>query len=314
MKWIITSLLIINVLAWSSCKKIPPPQTTTQDYLAVGGDFIYFMQRGKGRPLVILHGLPDHSLNQLRLVEGLSKNENVYAYDRKGMGLSSKPDLSYSLSQQIEELHHFIQIKGLTDKGERPVLLGHSVGGTLALGYAAKYSEKVRALILLNPTLIFKRGHTGLKDWNTWLLKQPGVGEAFMHMHSRFVTKQILNKMFYDKTKITDEVINRYHFPFQMKGGKKHFLGTLRSLYDLGDEGISIYMERVREANIPTLLIWTEKDPSMPVTDAPEIANRLNAQLLLVPECGHIPQLELDDQKLYAQLINPIEKFLKKVK
>ena len=308
--WAFSVLILLSF----SCKKIEPPKTTAQEFLSIGGDFIYFMEKGEGRSLVLLHGLPDHSLNQLRLMEGLAKTENVYVYDRKGMGLSSKPDLSYTLPQQIEELHHFIQIKGLTESHQKPALFGHSVGGTIAVGYAAKYPEKVRALVLLNPTLIFKRGHTGLKDWNTWLLKQPVFGETFMHMHSRYVTKQILNHMFYDKSKITEEMINRYHFPFQMKGANKHFLGTLRSLYELGNDGIAKYIEKVKQNNIPVLLFWTAKDPNMPVKDSYDLAIQLNATLHVIPDCGHLPQLELDDQNLYKEIIFPTQDFLKNLK
>jgi len=130
-------------------------------------------------------------------------------------------------------------------------------------------------------------------------------------MQTRGTLKAVLKHLFFDKSKVTEEMVDRYYDYLQSKGGRKHFLGTLRSYYELDEEELLKMADQVKIKGTPVFLIWTEKDPDMPLADAPLLAKRLGAKLKTIPNCGHIPQLELDDEELRAELILPIQNFLK---
>lgn len=303
-------MVLLASISLFACSRVPAPEVLPSDFTKINDHQFYRIAKGDGPPVVILHGLPDHSLNQFKFIETLSKTHHVLAYDRLGMGLSDKPKRSYDIQEQVEDLQEILSTHDL----KRSTLLGHSVGGTIAVRYAAQNPERVSALILLNPVLLFESGHTGLRDWNTWFMKQPLIGEIMMAMHSRSVTKAVLKHMIYDDTKVTDEVVDSYYFSFQEKGTKRHFLRTLRSMYRLGTDEFMRDADKIKQSHIPVLLIWTAKDPDMPINDAPVLAERLGAQLIVIDACGHLPQIELSDDRFIQEINVPIQEFLKEMK
>lgn len=305
-------LVLLTLRSTSALAKLALPQTQASDYWEIDGYRIFHLETlavAGAAPIVFLHGLPDHSLNQRRLIDLLAAKHGVVAYDRKGMGLSDKPPLAYDLPSQVRELEAVLTARGMN----QVVLIGHSVGGTLATMYTAEHPERVRALVVMNPVIFFEPGHTGLRQWDTWILHQPLVGESLMAFQNRWVTKAILKHLFYDDQRVTPELVNAYHFPFQMKGAKQHFLGTLRSFYELKTATFLAAAEQVNRWKVPTLVVWTERDAEMPVADGRDLAQRMNAKILTIPECGHLPQLELSEARLQSDLVEPLETFLSEI-
>lgn len=278
------------------------------DEMVFRGQKYFFIEQGQEHDttIVILHGLPDSSIHQRRLIDPLSKKFHVFAFDRLGMGLSAKPVIQYSFNAQVEEINEIMRAKGI----EKFVLLGHSVGGGLAVAYAHKYPEHVQGLIVMNATLIFERGHTGLKDVDTWFLKQPLLGETFMAFHNRAIVRQVLQVMFYDDSKISKDMIDEYFSFLDARGAKRHFLATLRDYYRMPSRVLVTQGQDIAKRGMPILLVWTENDEKVPFADAKDIANQWGAELRAVPNCGHLPQLELSDADLDTFVVQPIEEFV----
>lgn len=276
--------------------------------LILGGKKYFTIEKGEqnATTLVILHGLPDSSIHQRRLIDGLADKYHVFAFDRLGMGLSEKPIIDYSFENQVDEIDAVLRAKQI----DKFILLGHSVGGGLAVAYAQKYPEHVQALILMNATLIFERGHTGLKDIDTWFLKLPLLGETFMAFHNRAVVRQVLKVMFYDDAKITDKMVDEYFSFLNSRGAKRHFLATLRDYYRMPSRDLVEKGAQVAKRGTPILLLWTENDEKVPFTDAEDIAKQWGANLRAVPHCGHLPQLELSDADFSDFVIMPLVEFV----
>ena len=303
MKKIIFALLLFSMIHF--------PRAYSQD-LILGGRKYFTLEKGeKNSPaIVILHGLPDSSIHQRRLIDSLSEKFHVFAFDRLGMGLSEKPILDYSFENQVNEIDAVLRAKQI----DKFILLGHSVGGGLAVAYAHKYPERVQALILMNATLIFERGHTGLKDIDTWFLKLPALGETFMVFHNRAVVKQVLKVMFYDDSKISEKMVDEYFSFLNSRGAKRHFLATLRDYYRMPSRDLVAKGAEVAKRGTPILLLWTENDEKVPFTDAEEIAKLWGAHLRAVPHCGHLPQLELNDADFSTFVVEPIAEFVAALK
>jgi len=105
-----------------------------------------------GAPLVLLHGATLHWQDFEPLLPELEKNWHIYACDLRGHGKSSRAPSGYRAVDFIPDTTGFIQ----RVIGKPVVLLGHSNGGSIALGVAAQIPELIRAVVLLDPSLCLR--------------------------------------------------------------------------------------------------------------------------------------------------------------
>jgi len=116
-------------------------------FVHVGRTKVHYLERGEGRPLVMLHGLGAmiDDLVLSGLVSRAAAQYRVLAVDRPGYGASSRPrDRLWTLMAQADLLHEVLQRLGV----RQPMLLGHSFGATVALAYALRYP--VERLVLVS--------------------------------------------------------------------------------------------------------------------------------------------------------------------
>jgi pimeloyl-ACP methyl ester carboxylesterase len=118
-------------------------------FVEVGGARIHYLEKGTGPTLLLIHGLGasmrtfTHSL-----VERLADEFRVVVLERPGSGESTRgPRACARVHTQAETVSEFIRVMGL----ERPVLVGHSMGGAVALAVALAHPEQVRGLALVAP-------------------------------------------------------------------------------------------------------------------------------------------------------------------
>jgi 3-oxoadipate enol-lactonase len=118
----------------------------------------YFEIQGKGEDLVLIHGAADNMNVWYCQVPVLSRGYRVISYDIRGHGKTEYPGGDFSTSLLVEDAYTLLQSAGIATA----CFLGYSLGGSIALGIALKYPEKVRTLILSNtpvgcpPSLFFQ--------------------------------------------------------------------------------------------------------------------------------------------------------------
>ena len=107
-------------------------------------------ESGRGEPVVFLHGLVASRNYWNRTIERLEQYTN-YSVDHLGFGDSPKPDdATYSVDQQVNAVYETLENEGV----QYPfILVGHSMGALIAVRYAAKYSNRVKKLVLCNTPL-----------------------------------------------------------------------------------------------------------------------------------------------------------------
>lgn len=98
-------------------------------------------------PVVLLHGLTDNGMCWVRVADALCGRYDVIMPDTRGHGRSDKPAGGYDLETRAADIAALIDALGL----DRPVLMGHSLGGQAATAIAALYPGKVRGIILEDP-------------------------------------------------------------------------------------------------------------------------------------------------------------------
>ena len=134
--------------AWTArqVEKLLPPRGT---FIEVDGARIHYLDEGSGPPLVLIHGLGGQMHNFTHsLLDRLKRDHRVIILDRPGSGYSSRPQHgSATLASQARTIAHFIDALGL----DRPLVVGHSLGGAIALMLALDHPDKVGGLALLAP-------------------------------------------------------------------------------------------------------------------------------------------------------------------
>lgn len=114
-----------------------------------GGTLLHVVEQGEGQPLLLIHGLGAQlrSFGQ-EMVDALSLDHRVIRVDRPGSGYSPPlPSRSQHLADQAEAIGALIEVMGL----EKPWLVGHSLGGALALHVADQFPDRVAGLALIAP-------------------------------------------------------------------------------------------------------------------------------------------------------------------
>jgi len=102
--------------------------------------------QGKGKEILCVHGLTANCRCWDVLASSLSPRHKVIAMDLRGRGLSDGPPSGYSVENHCRDILALMDDQGL----ERPVLMGHSLGAFISLVFAAKYSQRVDRLILVD--------------------------------------------------------------------------------------------------------------------------------------------------------------------
>jgi pimeloyl-ACP methyl ester carboxylesterase len=135
--------LIVLVLNWTY-GRLPGEPKPRGSFITVDGLRIHYIERaGSGTPVVLLHGLPG-TAEDFNAVTPLLAGHRTIAIDRPGFGYSSGGYVKFD--RQVEVLDAVLHRLGAT----RPVLVGHSYGGTMSLAFAERYPKEIRGLVLVD--------------------------------------------------------------------------------------------------------------------------------------------------------------------
>jgi pimeloyl-ACP methyl ester carboxylesterase len=124
------------------------PAWADSRFVNANGLVFHCLEAGHGRPVVLLHGFPDHAASWRPLFAQLAPQFRVIAPDLRGYGLTSRPAAhdDYRFDTLVADLAALFDALGLTDAA----ICGHDWGGVLGFGFAARHPDLVSALIALN--------------------------------------------------------------------------------------------------------------------------------------------------------------------
>ncbi|CCZ58736.1 hydrolase alpha/beta domain protein [Clostridium sp. CAG:710] len=231
---------------------------------------INYIQYGSGSDVVLLHGWGQNIAMMKPIGDRLQKNHRITILDFPGFGESEEPKTAltvYDYCEILEELLKKLKVK-------KPVIMGHSFGGRIAIIYASR--NEVEKVVLFGSPCIRKEVKPSLKLRMLKSLKKiPGInkleGFAKNHMGSR-------------DYKNASEIMKKI-------------------LVNVVNEDLSEYAKKI---NVPTLLIWGDRDTEAPVEDAKELEKIIpDAGLIVLPNSTHYAYLEN-----LPQVINILNNFL----
>lgn len=121
---------------------------------------LHYIEQGQGHPFILLHGNGEDITYFEHQIPFFSKDYRVIAIDTRGHGKSPRGEKPFTIVQFAEDLHDFMDEKGI----EKAILLGFSDGGNIALTFALKYPERIDKMIVDGANL-FPSGVKPLYQW-----------------------------------------------------------------------------------------------------------------------------------------------------
>jgi proline iminopeptidase len=279
------------------------PGVARESRVAVGTASLYARDIGQGPPAIVLHGGPD--FDHAYLVPDLDRLADLLRllyYDQRGRGQSAagvQPD-DVTLQSDVDDLDKVRQHFQL----DAPTLIGHSWGTVLALEYALRYPTRVSRLILMNPAPasasdvgVLRKVYVQQLGADMERQRQIVAGAAYKEGDPEAVaaryrihfTHALKRREDYEKLMATMKAA----FISQGKDGIVKARAVedrlMRDTWDMPDYDL---LPRLRELNIPTLVIWGDAD-FIPVEISTHIARALpNARLESLKDCGHFAYME----------------------
>lgn len=143
---------------------------------------LHYIEQGQGQPLILLHGNGEDTTYFEHQIPYFSKSYHVIAIDTRGHGKSPRGKKPFTIKQFAEDLHDFMDEKGI----EKAVILGFSDGGNIALTFALKYPERVEKMIVDGANLF----PSGVKPLYQWPIE---IGYRIAKMFSKKSDKALHN-------------------------------------------------------------------------------------------------------------------------
>ena len=233
--------------------------------------------------MVFIHGLAASMYAwRKNLAPVAAAGFRVVAFDNRGFGFSAKPARGYRNADYTRLVVSLMDSLRISDA----VLVGHSMGGTVAAQVALEHPGRVRGLVLLAAAA------PGIRmPFRFRVLRWPALGPILIALRSRGLTARMLRSTYAHPTRITEQDVGQYYAPVAEPEFGRALLAVLREFRFDAIEGHWSGVEA------PTLLLWGEQDRWVP----PGVGRRLASQLLraaflTLPQAGHSLQEEAADE------------------
>lgn len=278
------------------------------------GHNVYYVRAGEKQsqrpPLLLVHGFGASTDHWRKNITGLCQNFEVFAIDLLGFGRSAKPKLQYSGDLWRDQLHDFIR----EVIGQKAVLAGNSLGGYAGLCVAAQCPDSAAGLVLLNSAGPFSESQPTsepealqseiqppkqpttlqklLGDSTKWIFQQPlAQSLLFQYVRQRWVIRQTLEKVYLDKSAITDQLVEEISRPAYDSGAMEVFVSVFSTPQG---EKVDVLLKQL---TCPLLMLWGEADPWM---NARERSQKFRQYYPKLTEhfltAGHCPHDEVPDR------------------
>jgi pimeloyl-ACP methyl ester carboxylesterase len=223
--------------------------------IKVDGRDVHYYTAGHGEPLVVIHGGGGDARTWGKNIIELSEKYTVYAPDLPGYGGSQPLDGNYYIPELSRFLGSFASNLGL----ERFYLVGHSMGGGVALDYALKSPQKIKKLVLVSSLCLDRE----IAFW-VRLLSIRALLRSFGAL-----TIGVLKSI-----KWLAEHLNPAEFIMPLSPASMTVGGNISTIRQQS----VVLKDRLAEVAVPTLLVWGAKDPIVPVRQAYQAAK-------VIPDC-----------------------------
>jgi pimeloyl-ACP methyl ester carboxylesterase len=266
--------------------------------LSLHGHRVNFTIAGQGPAVVLIHGVAGRASQWDQIVQLLAETHTVIAQDLLGHGESAKPRGDYSLGAHASGIRDLLV--GLSIA--RATVVGHSLGGGIAMQFAYQFPERCERLVLVSSGGLGDEVHSLLRaatlpgsEFVLPLLAHPRVVEV-----ASLVPRALGRIGLRTRPDLTE--MARGYQSLSNAGARSAFIHTLRGVIDPTGQRINASDRLYLSSQMPSLIVWGRRDRIIPAAHAqPAHEGMPGSRLELFDESGHFPHL--DDPLRFARTL-----------
>ncbi len=266
------------------------------EFIDIDGEKIRYIQKGKGKDVLLIHGMPGSIEDWQPIIDSLSKTHKITAFDRPGHGFSTANSYNYTLKENADITNKLIQQLDLNNV----IVVGHSYGGSITANLATIGNDKIKSYIIVasplyqfHPEILFKIATAPIigKGFTTFIATTAASGkieEGLMHAFAG--NKEIL----------TDTFLNT----------RKKIWSQPKVFYAISNEqvnyasGLNEISANYKNINKKVDILIGDKDREKTIADCKRLKNDIpNAEITFLKNTAHYIQFEKTNE-----LINVILK------
>jgi pimeloyl-ACP methyl ester carboxylesterase len=253
------------------------------------GHRVSYRMGGEGPLIVLVHGITSTSQCWREVMPWLADDFTLLAPDLLGHGESAKPRGDYSLGAYASGVRDLMVALG----HEGATIVGHSLGGGIAMQLSYQFPERCERLVLISSGGLGQEVHPLLRaaampgaEWVLPVIAHPKLldtGRAIGGFLSRLGMRSSPDLAEFA----------RGYGSLADRDSRQAFAHTLRAVIDVSGQRVSARDRLYLAEAVPSLLIWGERDPIIPVEHGRRAHEEMpGSRLVTIPEAGHFPQLD----------------------
>ena len=260
--------------------------TLTPHRLTLHGHEVTYRTAGRGPAILLLHGIANSSQTWEQVAPLLSERFTLIAPDLLGHGESATPRGDYSLGAHASGVRDLLTALGI----EHVTVVGHSLGGGIAMQFAYQFPERCQRLVLVSSGGLGREVHLLLRA-----AALPGADYVLPVLTSSQLVglgRRVggLLRLARLPTGGDVEVLAQGFASLDNAGSRQAFLHTVRAVIEPGGQRVSAHDRLQLASLIPSLIVWGEKDSIIPVSHGAAANEAMpGSRFEVFPGAGHLP-------------------------
>jgi pimeloyl-ACP methyl ester carboxylesterase len=272
----------------------PPPAARIFDEweIELHGHRVIYRIAGDGPPVVLIHGMVNSSRHWEKVALRLADRYTVVAPDLLGHGDSAAVRGDYSLGAHACSIRDLLTTIGI----DRATVVGHSLGGGIAMQFFYQFPQRVERLALVSSGGLGHEVSPLLRGaalpgaaLGIWLVANRRVREAIDRAGERMRARGVRKGVYL-------QAVARAMRPVQEAAARRALLQTLRAVIDVRGQRVSAMDRLYLLGELPTLIVWGERDNTIPISHGLAAHAQIpNSHFVTLPKAAHFPNLEDPD-------------------
>ena len=260
--------------------------------ITLHGRRVIYRIAGSGPPVVLIHGMLNSSSHWQSVAMELARDHTVLAPDLIGHGDSAAPRGDYSLGAHAASIRDLMAAIGI----DRASIVGHSLGGGVAMQFFYQFPQRVERLVLISSGGLGREVSPMLRT-----AALPGVSALL----SLTIQPRVLAALAGGGRRLREralgggvylQAIARALRPLENADARQAFLTTLRSVIDVHGQRVSATDRLYLLESMPTMIVWGERDNTIPLAHGRRAHEAIpHSYFRTLPDVAHFPHLEDPD-------------------
>jgi pimeloyl-ACP methyl ester carboxylesterase len=266
-----------------------PPPRFDEWQIELHGRRVVYRVAGNGPPVVLIHGMLNSSSHWRGVALNLARDHTVIAPDLIGHGDSAAPRGDYSLGAHASSIRDLLAAIGI----DRASIVGHSLGGGVAMQFFYQFPQRVERLVLISSgglghevsPVLRTAALPGISALLSLTIHQ-GLTGALMDGGGRLRAREV-------RLGVYLQALARALRPLENGEARQAFLQTLRAVIDVHGQRVSATDRLYLLERMPTMIVWGERDNTIPLQHGRKAHEAIpHSHFKTLPRASHFPHLE----------------------